>query len=104
MQTSSSIQYFLQKIELTGPMAGWKFKVHPAVSGWLLQVVFTTTCTATGQTLPQGGRKWYISHWATNAEVVQTALKAVLTAMEHEVRESFLYAGRAIYGPHQSLD
>jgi hypothetical protein len=51
-----------------------------------------------------GGRKWYISTYSTKDEVVQTALKAVLTAVEHEAREAFLYKGFPIFGPHHSID
>src|SRR5688572_23995464 len=50
------------------------------------------------------GRKWHVSRFATKDEIVQTALKAVLTAVEHEAREAFLYKGFPIFGPHHSLD
>ncbi len=50
------------------------------------------------------GRKWVISPHATKSEIVQTALKAVLTAEEHEAREHFKYRGRAIFGPHYDVD
>lgn len=40
----------------------------------------------------------------TVSELVQTALKAVLTAVEHEVREQFLYRGRAIFNPHCDVE
>ena len=46
------------------------------------------------------GRKWPVSQHMTESELVQTALKAVLTAEEHEAREHFTYCGRAIFGPH----
>ncbi len=49
-------------------------------------------------------RKWYVSQHSTDSEIVQTALKAVLTAEEHEAREHFLYRGRTIFGPHHSVD
>ena len=49
-------------------------------------------------------RKWRLSRYMTDAEIVQTALKAVLTAEEHEAREQFTYDGHAIFGPHLSLD
>ena len=45
-----------------------------------------------------------MSHEATRSEVVQTALKCVLTSVEHEARESFTYRGRAIFGPHLDVD
>ena len=40
----------------------------------------------------------------TKSEVIQTAFKAVLTAMEHEVREKFHYKGKPIFGPHYHVD
>lgn len=40
----------------------------------------------------------------TKSEVVQTAFKAVLTAVEHETRETFLYRNKAIFGPHYNVD
>ena len=48
----------------------------------------------------QSGRKWRLSPHMTPSEVVQTAFLACLTAEEHEVRESFLYKGQPVYGPH----
>ena len=50
------------------------------------------------------GRKWYVSNFATDAEIVNTIFKSVLTAEEHETREEFLFDGAAIYGPHLSLE
>ena len=52
----------------------------------------------------QTGRKWYISPHMTKSEVVQTALKAVLAAEEHEAREAFRYKGSKIFGPHFDVD
>ncbi len=54
--------------------------------------------------VPHHGRKWLLSQFMTDSEVVQTALLAVLTAEEHEARERFKYNGQAIYGPHQNAD
>lgn len=50
------------------------------------------------------GRKWLISFHSTESEVILTALKAVLTFLEHEVRESFLYKNLALFHPHPNLD
>jgi nicotinamidase/pyrazinamidase len=49
------------------------------------------------------GRKWHISPWMTESEIVLTALKAVITNAEHEAREAFTYEGRRIFGPHIRL-
>lgn len=51
-----------------------------------------------------GGRKWRVSNYACRGEVVQTAFAALMAWWEHEVREGFLWNGRAIYGPHSDLD
>jgi len=48
-------------------------------------------------------RKWRLSTHMTDSEVVQTALKCSLTSAEHEAREGFKFAGRAIFGPHHDI-
>lgn len=53
--------------------------------------------------LPWWGRKWRLSPHMTDMEVVQTALKAILTAQEHEAREQFKVDGVAVCGPHLDL-
>lgn len=62
--------------------------------GWFIRITFAAAGAK------QNGRKWYVSPHATESEVVQTALKAVLTAAEHELREAFTYHGAALYSPH----
>ena len=52
----------------------------------------------------QNGRWWVVSQHAVKSEVVTTALKAVLTAEEHEARERFRYRGVRIFGPHLDVD
>lgn len=50
-------------------------------------------------------RKWLIDlHEATPSDIVQTALRAALDAQEHEVRETFRFKGKRIYGPHFNPD
>lgn len=50
------------------------------------------------------GRKWQLSQHMTDSEIVQTALLALITWAEHEVRESFEYRGEAIFAPHFDVD
>jgi hypothetical protein len=73
-------------------------------AGWWLQVQFAAFDPTAGDVAWQKGRKWYVSCHATPSELVQTAFKAVMTAMEHEVRESFYYRNAAIFGPHFDVD
>lgn len=69
-----------------------------------LQVQFLAYDSEKGFHTVQHGRKWYISEHATKSELIQTALKAVLTAEEHEAREQFKYRGKAVFGPHIDVD
>lgn len=84
----------------------WHFTAGEMGDGFYLQVYFWAGDNNKPEVemVRQHGRKWYVSRFATAAEVVQTALKAVLTALEHEAREQFLYQGKAIFGPHLDLD
>lgn len=52
----------------------------------------------------QHTRKWFLSEHATKSEIVQTALKCVLTSLEHRAREHFLYQGTRVFGPHFDVD
>lgn len=80
---------------------GWQFHVDKDGIGlWFMQVRFVAAHSVTKETITCTGRKWRLSMHMTRSEIVQTALKAVLTAEEHEARERFLFRGRAIFGPH----
>ncbi len=52
----------------------------------------------------QKGRKWMLSEHMTKSELIQTALKAVITAEEHETRELFLFREKPIYAPHFDVE
>lgn len=88
---------------------GWAHKITlngaPESTFAEYQVVCTSgTCNVTGEPLSWRGRKWRISKHMTDSEIVQTIFKAVLTALEHETRENFLYKGQAVFDPHYDLD
>jgi hypothetical protein len=83
---------------------GLEFRCGPLGEGFFLQIKATVPDAETGGPSAQSGRKWYVSRFAIPSEVVQTALLAVLTWTEHEVREAFRYRGVAIFGPHRDVD
>lgn len=58
----------------------------------------------TGLPMEWTGRKWMLSPHMCKNEIVSTAFKAVMTAMEHEIRENFRYRGVAIFNPHLDPD
>ena len=69
-----------------------------------LQAEFIALDTTTGLNSKQKTRKWQLSQHMTKSELVQTALKCVLTSLEHEAREQFKYKGQAVFGPHFDVD
>lgn len=68
-----------------------------------LQWRFTGPCAVTGIVAEHPCRKWFLSTFMTDGELVQTAFGAALQAEEHECREFFLYDGHRIMNPHLSL-
>lgn len=91
-----SIDYLLNEIKFERiPGCPYKFYYSPE------QLLWATHDTPEGKMTT---RKWYVSKWATDGEVVQTVLKLCLTSAEHEAREAFKYKGKAIFGPHLVLD
>lgn len=46
------------------------------------------------------GGKAYLSEYATDSELVQTIFGLYKGYVEHEARETFLYRGRRVFGPH----
>ena len=82
----------------------WSFAIGKLGSGFYVQCRFIAPDSCGKDERNWSGRKWYISTHATKDEVVQTCLKAVLTSLEHEARESFKYKGVAIFQPHTPID
>lgn len=79
----------------------WHFRLGKKGEVSFLQVVFQAEdpIIADGWDW-QKGRKWMLSEHMSKSELVQTALKAVLAAEEHEARENFRYMGQPVFGPH----
>ena len=104
MLTKGDFEAILAEVQFND----WAFFVGmmglPGLERFYLQVRAVGTCNMTGQPLEWGGRKWFLSPHMTKSEVVQTAFKAVLTAVEHEAREQFLYRGKTIFDPHYDVD
>lgn len=96
------IEEILSKIEYRD----WTFTVHidKGYGHLYLQLHFPSEDSYSGEPSIVNSRKWLLSNFMTKSEVVQTALKAVLTSVEHEARENFRYQNKAIFGPHFDVD
>ena len=69
-----------------------------------IQIQFDDRDNVTGEAYRSHCRKWYLSPYMTNQEIVRTAYKAYEAAILHEMQEKFLYRGTMIYGPHTNLE
>lgn len=82
----------------------YSFIVNKEGENYYMQALFPAQCNKTGNWETQSTRKWRLSVHMTKSEVVQTALKLVLTSIEHEAREQFKYRDQPIFGPHYDVD
>lgn len=69
-----------------------------------IQVVYAATCTKTGQPDIYRGRKWFLSQYMTNDEIVKTAYLAIETAVKHEILEGFKVDGKSLFNPHLDFE
>lgn len=60
--------------------------------------------TKTGNKTSWTSRKWMLSYHMCVTEIVRTAYKAYITALEHEAAEVFKYKGQPIYSPHFDVE
>lgn len=68
-----------------------------------LQLSHERYCSVTGEPKVGKGRKWHLSRYMNDDEIIRTALMACLAMAEHEIREKFSYHGAALYNPHISI-
>lgn len=69
-----------------------------------LQISYYAPCTHTGVDNEWYGRKWYLSEYMLDDEIVKTAYCAFKTAVEHEVMEGFKIDGIVVFNPHVSYE
>lgn len=69
-----------------------------------LQAWYNENDVDTGKPEVQKTRKWLLSKYMVKSEIVQTALKCVLTSLEHRTREHFKYKGELVFGPHYDIE
>ena len=71
---------------------------------FFIQVYYQAPCTKTGTSQIWKGRKWYLSEFMTDDEVVKTAFAAFKAAIEHEIMEGFKVDGKVLFNPHVNFE
>lgn len=51
-----------------------------------------------------GGRKWYLSEFMTNDEIIKTAWCAFEACVKHEIMEAFKVDGIRLFNPHVNFE
>lgn len=65
-----------------------------------IQVQYTAPCVKTGEPQIFRGRKWYLSDYMTEDEIIKTAYCAFEAAVKHEIMEGFSVDGTILFNPH----
>lgn len=99
MQTIKTIEQLVADITFND----WTYLVKLDTNRPYLQIKFNAPCNMTGEPQQQSARKWILSYHMTDDEIVGTALKATLTAVEHEAREQFKWKNQPIFRPHYDI-
>jgi hypothetical protein len=69
-----------------------------------LQVFYTAPCSKTGTMQDWRGRKWYLSEFMTDDEVIKTAYTAFEYCVKHEVMEGFKVDNTILFNPHVNYE
>ena len=59
---------------------------------------------APGVTVIQHSREWLLDQDADTAAILRTIFLAAFTAIEHELRETFTFQGKAVCAPHFTVE
>jgi len=59
-----------------------------------------------GQTPEEGirGRKWFLSQYMTEDEIIKTVYAAIEACVKHEVMKAFKYTGTIVFNPNVSIN
>ncbi len=69
-----------------------------------VQIIYVSNCTKTNQQSEWRGRKWYISEYMTQDEVVKTVYAAFEASVKHEIMEGFKVDGITLFNPHVNFE
>lgn len=100
MLTTDEVQEIIDNIQCMD----YNFTIIHTDSYSYLQAWYNEKDVDTGVPEVQKTRKWLLSQHMVKSEIVQTALKCVLTSLEHRAREHFKYKGELIFGPHFDIE
>ncbi len=69
-----------------------------------IQIEYIAPCTKTKEIQSWRGRKWYLSSYMTDDEVIKTCYTAFESAVKHEVMEGFKVDNIILFNPHVNFE
>jgi len=69
-----------------------------------LQVIYDAPCTKTNVVQEWHGRKFYLSKFMTDDEIVKTAYVAFESCVKHEIMEGFKVDNIILFNPHINFE
>lgn len=78
------------------------YKYMKSKSRIYIQISYTANCVKTDEYKLWTGRKYYLSDYMTEDEIIKTCFVAFKTAVEHEILEAFKVDKKTIFNPHVS--
>jgi hypothetical protein len=88
----AQLRYRIER-DVTDPIHGRVF----------IQVIYDAPCTKTGNLEEWKGRKWYLTEFMLEDEIIKTAYVAFEAAVKHEIMEGFKFDGQIVFNPHVSF-
>jgi hypothetical protein len=96
--TREEIEHVISKVQFMDRT----FRLLDKGDGYLLQMEYMEADVEKPGSEPvkQSTRKWYISPYMTESEIVETAWACVCRSQLHVASEHFTYSGRRVYSQH----
>jgi hypothetical protein len=69
-----------------------------------IQIKYESPCSKTGEIETWKGRKYYLSEFMSDDEIVKTCYVAFEQCIKHEVMEGFKVDGTILFNPHVNFE
>lgn len=108
MKSVEQIRTLLKRIRIN--IFGMEFSIRCEIDNKFdagrifLQVVYFAICNKEAKVQEWHGRKFYLSDYMTDDEIIKTSYSAFKTAVEHEVMEAFTVDGIVLFNPHINFE
>lgn len=109
MKTLSDISNLLDRVKAEVLGTSFQFYISrdkkDSTGRIYIQVKYMAKDTKDASSIKEwNGRKWYLSDYMTDDEVIKTAYCAVKAAVEHEVMEGFKVDNIVLFNPHVNFE